>query len=333
MNQLLFLATDDGIYSAQSTDSALRRAEGAWETTGHSLASHQVNSLSILGSTILAGTTKGVFRSGNLGQTWRPSSEGLAETHVRWLAQHPDGSGRILAGTEPAAIYLSRDGGRTWSERPEVATLRDEYGWFLPYSAEAGCVRDFAFAYDGERVYAAVEVGGLLRSDDAGESWQLAPGSSGRTGSQAPGYVHPDVHSVNVHPWSRDLVFAATGGGMYSSENGGTTWAHLYDCYCRAAWPDPAEAANLVLGPADGVDRGGRIERTFDGGETWQRASEGLDLPWSRHMVERFLWMDQELLAVLSNGEVLAAPLLSLEWRPILPEIAHVRAAATIQGQ
>src|SRR5258707_14686047 len=118
---------------------------------------------------ILAGTTAGIQRSDDGGQQWRAVNRGLSSTHIRWLAYHPDISDREFAGTEPASIFVSTDGAEHWNGRPEVTKLRDEHGWMLPYSPEAGCVRGFAF--HGSRVYAAVEVGGVLRSDDGGESW------------------------------------------------------------------------------------------------------------------------------------------------------------------
>jgi photosystem II stability/assembly factor-like uncharacterized protein len=137
---------------------------------------------------------------------------------------------------------------------------------------------------------------------------------------------------VAAHPWSSDLVFAATGGGLYRSKDGGETWQQLYRCYCRAVWPDPAEAGHLIFSPADSMDRNGRIEKTYDGGETWELATQGLDVPWPRHMVERFMQMDQELLAVLSNGDLLAAPLMTLSWRYVLPDAGKVRTVADIQA-
>jgi photosystem II stability/assembly factor-like uncharacterized protein len=212
-----------------------------------------------------------------------------------------------------------------------VALLRDKHHWSLPYSPEAGCVRGFTF--HASRAYAAVEVGGLLRSDDGGESWRLAEGSDGKpdlNGPPAP-FIYPDVHSVAIHPSSPDLVYAPTGGGFYCSTDGGKTWRCLYDCYCRAAWLDPSDAAHLILGPAVGVDTDGRIEESRDGGQTWRPASRGLHVPWRRYMVERFFHFDQELLAVLSNGELLAAPLKTLEWNQILPQVKNVAAVARLQ--
>jgi hypothetical protein len=52
----------------------------------------------------------------------------------------------------------------------------------------------------------------------------------------------------------------------------------------------------------------------------------GLQALWPRHMVERFVQVEDELLAVLSNGQLLAAPLETLVWRPLLPAVQGVRA-------
>ena len=100
----------------------------------------------------------------------------------------------------------------------------------------------------------------------------------------------------------------------------------LYDCYCRAAWTDPADSAHIILGPADYVDSVGRVEESRDGGQTWNPASAGLKVPWRKHMVERFMQIDSELFAVLSNGELLVTQLSALNWQRILPDVKDVNA-------
>jgi photosystem II stability/assembly factor-like uncharacterized protein len=204
--------------------------------------------------------------------------------------------------------------------------LRDRFEWFLPYSPEAGCVRGFAF--QGKRVYAAVEVGGLLASDDRGQSWGLVPGSDGvpKFGRPQPDYIHPDVHSVVVHPEATEMVYCPTGGGFYISEDSGRSWEIRYDdCYCRAVWVDPADPEHLVLGPAGSVDRNGRIEESMDGGRTWQPLWSGTDAPWPNNMVERFQQIGNELFAVLSHGQLLTAEIGEWEWRQIFGETADIR--------
>ena len=319
MTTNLLVATNNGLFVGV-------RQNNSWQIQRQGLMGHNVTSVIAREGVILAGTRDGVFRSDDLGENWDAASEGLTHRIVRWMAYHPDVSDFEFAGTEPAAIFVSHDGAESWRECSEVAQLRDEHGWMLPYSPAAGCIRGFAF--NGTRAYAAAEVGGALRSDDGGDTWRLYEGSDGNPDLDGPPepLIYPDVHSIAVHPSSPDLVFAPTGGGFYRSNDGGKTWRLLYDCYVRAVWLDTKDANHLILGPADNVDSNGRIEESRDGGKTWQPASSGLKVPWRRHMVERFSQIGDDLFAVLSNGQLLSASLATLEWKQILTDVKNVNA-------
>lgn len=323
MNRII-LATEQGIVIFQ-------RDQTDKQDSARSLSDQNVTSVTGRNQTIFAGTEDGIFRSTDGGKQWEEASEGLTVRHVRWIAHHPDVSDLVFAGTEPAGIFVSQDAGSSWRPCPEVAELRDKHGWSLPYSPEAGCVRGFAF--HGSRAYAAVEVGGVLVSEDNGETWQLAKGSDGNPDFEGPPdpFVYPDVHSIEVHPSSPDLVYAPTGGGFYRSNDGGITWRLLYDCYCRAVWVDPDDPEHIILGPADYVDSNGRIEESRDGGQTWSLASSGLKVPWRRGMVERFFQTENELFAILSNGQLFSASLSNLEWQRILPDVTGINAMSIVK--
>jgi photosystem II stability/assembly factor-like uncharacterized protein len=312
---LLLLATAQGVVICE------RESKG-WRVSRRDLAESYVTSVIAQGDTILAGTKDGIYRSGNRGDSWQEANTGLSIKHIRWLTAHPDKPQRIFAGSEPAGIFLTKDGGLSWSSRTEVVEMREQQRWYLPYSPEAGCVRGFAFS--GAYGFAAVEVGGALLSNDYGETWTLG----GREPSSAMS-LHPDVHSIATHPGSGNLVAAPTGGGFFLSTDGGLTWDNRYaDCYCRAVWLDPADPDHIILGAADWVDRNGRIEETWDGGLTWSEAGSGLNTPWRTYMVERFAQVGDHLLAVLSNGKLLIATLGSLDWRELLPEVGDVKVAS-----
>ena len=324
MGIYLYIATAIGLFIAAQTD-------GQWQIVIHTLKDHALTSVAVTGDVILAGTRDGIWRSTDNGQSWTESNRNLTIRYVRWMASSATPSAAILAGTEPAGIFISRDGGATWNSNPEVSVLRDRYAWFLPYSPNAGCVRGFAIAETGpkrDRVYAAVEVGGVLVSDDSGDTWRLVEGSDGKPdlNREFGTMVHPDVHSIAVHPTSSDIVTAATGGGLYRSIDGGRTWNNLCDCYIRAMWVDPTDAQHIIAGPADGVSRNGRIEESFNGGRTWKPASEGLKVPWPRHMVERFVQAGDNLFAILSNGELRSKPLKQVRWQRVFPEITRIKA-------
>ena len=232
MEKIFFLATRTGFR-------ALTRDKNIWRDETRGLDGQEVTSLIAREGVILAGTTDGIFRSDDLGKTWREASNGLKDRHVRWMAFHPDVSDLEFAGTEPANIYVSHDGAASWRECPEVPRLRDQHHWMLPYSPRAGCVRGFAF--HGARAYAAIEVGGMLRSDDRGETWRLADGSDGDPTLDTPTapFAPADVHAVVSHPSSPEIVFAPTHDGLYRSSDGGATWVRIStECYTRAMWLD-----------------------------------------------------------------------------------------------
>jgi hypothetical protein len=327
----LYLATAMGLFIATQTN-------GNWVIVKHALKQKGLTAIAVSGDVIVAGTTDGIWRSSDTGNTWHVSGNDLEISHVRWLANSLNPPVVFLAGTEPAGIFVSHDNGRTWGGKPEVGELRDANGWFLPYSPKAGCVRGFAIAEPDDhrrRIYAAVEVGGVLISEDSGASWRLAEGSDGNPAMdrQLGTMIHPDVHSITVHPTSSDLVTAATGGGLYRSTDGGRTWKNLYRCYMRAIWVDPADHRHMVAGPADGVSRNGRIEQSYDGGLTWQIDADGMTaMPWSKHMVERFVQFDKDLFAVLSNGELWSRPLNQSMWHRVLPETPAIKALAVKRG-
>lgn len=326
MATYLYIVTSIGVFIAAQIN-------GNWTVVERGLIDRPLTSVAVSAGNVLAGSAEGIWRSVDNGKTWKEASAGLAVPYVRWMTAASEPTALILAGTEPAGIFRSTDGGGTWRPASEVFALRDANGWSLPYSPRAGCVRGFAFAEPGpkeRRVYAAVEVGGVLVSDDGGKSWKLAAGSDGKPDmNRALGaLIHPDVHSITVHPSSADIVTAATGGGLYRSADGGKSWKNIYPCYIRAVWVDPADPRHLVAGPAEGVSRNGRIEESRDGGGTWQPASGGMAAPWPRHMVERFALVGGELFAVLSNGELWSRKPGGSNWGRVLPELTQVKAVA-----
>lgn len=326
MTTYLYIATAIGLYIAAQVN-------GKWDIVSQTLTKKNLTSIVVSDGVVVAGTPIGIWRSKDRGTSWKKANKNMSVLHIRWLAGSTGNPPIILAGTEPADIFVSNDGARSWHSAPEVGQLRDAKGWSLPYSPNAGCVRGFAIAESGphqNRLYAAVEVGGVLISDDLGKTWGLAAGSDGKPDLyREPGkMIHPDVHSITVHPSSSELVTAATGGGIYRSTDGGGSWENIYPGYVRAVWVDPTDPQHLVAGPADGVARNGRIEVTRDGGKTWLAASEGLQTPWARHMVSRFVQIEEDLFAVLSNGELWFRRPQDSAWQQVLPGIAHINAVA-----
>jgi len=128
---------------------------------------------------------------------------------------------------------------------------------------------------DTDRMYVAVDVGGLYRSDDGGQTWHMLHGSlPPRAGNYS-------VAAIAVHPDNADELVIATGSrwaaseGIYLSRDGGQTWKQTLDnARFMADGPHRADGLVLVRSPADpavliaGSIRNG-VYRSTDGGETW----------------------------------------------------------------
>jgi photosystem II stability/assembly factor-like uncharacterized protein len=168
MATYLYIATTIGLFIVTQTN-------GDWETVRHTLKEKALTSIAVSEGVVIAGTIDGIWRSSDNGKSWNEANKNLAIRPVGWMAHSSYTPTVFLAGTEPAGIFVSSDSGKTWSGRPEIVKLRDTNGWFLPYSPKAGCVRGFAIAKPENhhgRIYAAVEVGGVLISDDSGDTWR-----------------------------------------------------------------------------------------------------------------------------------------------------------------
>ena len=313
MEYLLFAASREGLHTMEQTE------DGMWRNPR--LLSHpaSLRALTGQGQLLVGGGRTGIYRSKNGGNDWQAVEPLPYPEQIRALelilssAKSP----LILAGTQPAGILRSEDRGISWQPSPEVAALRDDRGWNLPYAPEAGCVH--GFTNRSGKLYAAVEQGGVLTAERAGSKWRLVPGSSGDPHTPpGPGDVHPDVHDLFSDPNYPERIYAATGGGLYRSPAENAPWEKIHPAYCRALWIDPDNSDHLVLGSAAGPDREGRIEQSRNAGVTWKTQEAGLEeTPWRNKMVEKFLSSRGRLTALLSSGSLLTVSLKDWQWAPL----------------
>ncbi len=314
-----YLGTTGGVY---------RLRDGAAEPLG--LASERIWAIHAwrdhAALTILAGSYgNGLSRSEDGGSTWSPANAGLTASAFRCIIPDPLRPGAILVGTEPAHLFRSADDGRMWQELAGITQIAGHEQWFLPYSPRAGAVRNVYAPPGGTgRLFASVEVGGLLRSDDGGETWACAPVIE-----------DDDIHFITGHPHDPDLLYAALGyaalphhrcddeqrrfGGIARSRDGGATWRKVETDYTRAALIPPSRPDLLLAGPSPQVGRGGRIVVSSDGGDTWEPADAGIDTPMP-DMVELFVAApDGTVWAVCSGGRLLRAAPGEWRWRSAVP--------------
>jgi hypothetical protein len=250
--------------------------------------------------TVYAGLREGgVRRTNDGGRTWVDCE--LPAPGVFSLAVSA-ADGAVYAGTEPSALYRSDDGGETWRELKALLELPSRPTWSFPPRPWTSHVRWIAPSpHEPEIVLVGIELGGLMRSADAGATWQ-----DHRPGAQ------PDVHSLAWHPRMAGRAYEAGGGGAAWSEDAGETW-HPADegrdrNYTWALAVDPDDPGlwfvSASTGPYaahGGGDPQARIYRRRDG--EWQPLTGGLPEPLPS-MPYALVATDGRLFAGFADGQV-----------------------------
>ena len=280
---------------------------------------------------IAVGTfSDGAHESVDGGQTW---AHVLENTHVWSAAFAKDGS--LYLGVEPAGIYRRRAGEELLEPLSSVTQLPTYSTWNFPTSPYMPNIRWLTFSAERpETVYAGVEVGGVLRSDDAGGAWkELREG------------LHLDVHGVAVASGDEDVLYAATGRGFYRSHDRGDTWhapsdgfngIYLVPIAAHAQRSEVVFSASTVGRPRYWRDRdegaAATVYRTTDGGTTW-KAVLG-EPPDTLPAAVEALLMDPDapdtVYAGTVDGKVFAGESLGESWSVVAEELPPVRALAIL---
>lgn len=128
---------------------------------------------------------------------------------------HPSQKGVIYMGGDVAGVYKTEDNARTWRL---INNGLANYGVF-------------SLAVDQKNpntVYAATE-GGLCKSTDAGEHWQLLP-NTGKKELRITGEKKLSIRSIAVSPSDSNIVYAGSPGGkVFKSTDGGQNWKGVFE--------------------------------------------------------------------------------------------------------
>ena len=186
--------------------------------------------------------------------------------------------GAVYAGTEPSALFRSDDRGETWKELTGLLELPSRPTWSFPPRPWTSHVRWIAPSpHDADLLLVGIELGGLMRSTDRGETWH-----DHRPGAQR------DVHSLAWHPHASQRAYEAGGGGAASSDDGGDTW-HAADegrdrhyTWSVAVDPDDPELWYVSASTGPYAAHGGRDPQALIYGRrdgVWRALAGGLPEP------------------------------------------------------
>lgn len=232
---------------------------------------------------ILAGTTAGPFRSTDGGRTWRRCGFPDDGAQVWSIAFDPADPRTVYAGGSPVGVYRSDDGGESFRRLPAPS---------LPERVKMGfacrVMRIAPAPRQRGALFAALEVGGAMRSRDGGESWEDCAEDLARfaalphlksrivSDSEAEGIL--DGHAIATTPAEPDRVYLAVRMGLFASDDAGRTWQNLevgkyspqtYGRDLRVSPHDP-KVMYACLSPAFSSGTGS-LWRSEDAGRSWAR--------------------------------------------------------------
>jgi photosystem II stability/assembly factor-like uncharacterized protein len=256
-------------------------------------AVHDAESGSIYAAAASEWHGSGVWRSGDLGESWQLSSEGLSYDGTDQKLSKVSGltaaHGRLLAGVENAGVFQSRDGGETFSL---LSTLEGQPGrpdWNDPGQqppGHLGLPAVLPHPTEREHFWAVVQGIGIFETTDDGESW--TPRNRGlRADWPRP---HDEigfcVHKLVMSPADTSRMYQQNHCGMHRSDDGGLSWVEITDGlptdfgFAAAAHPHDRDTFYVIpLDPGHGrimPDGHAAVWRTRDAGSTWQRLDKGL---------------------------------------------------------
>src|SRR5690349_2202408 len=133
----------------------------------------------------------------------------------------------VYAGVEDAALFKSKDGGRTWQE---LSGLRG-HGTGPKWQPGAGgmCLHTVLLdPSNPNRIYIAISAAGAFRSDDAGKTWR--PINHGLKSQYIPdpnAEIGHCVHHVALNPKRPNVLFMQKHWDVMRSNNGGDSWTEI----------------------------------------------------------------------------------------------------------
>jgi photosystem II stability/assembly factor-like uncharacterized protein len=233
---------------------------------------------------VFAAARKGVYRSTDAGETWRPLEVTEEQVQFWTVVVSPHDPDVVFVGTSPVGFHRSGDGGDTWKKCQGDQPERFEISF--------GGSRTMRIAFhptDPAVLYAASEINGFLLSEDGGQTWRGEPRGIGAL-AELPHLKNTELteddtegmfdgHSVCTSPARPDAVFYVCRLGIFESTDRGRTFRDLevgrfapftYSRDCRVVADDPNTmyACFSISSRSDA----GAMYRTHDLGETWHRA-------------------------------------------------------------
>lgn len=274
------------------------------------------------GELLAANDQVGLFRSEDNGGNWEQLG-GDWDSDIWSIGFDPGDDQRIFAGTRPG-VSRSVDGGSTFEALD--TSISDTCPIGIPRTTNV--VVDSA---NSDIVWASVEVDGLHRSADGGDTWSSL-------GELGPGEFYNDVHGFTMRDTAdgTELLVSSPFGFGRSTDDGASFQWHHFDpfegskldvAYSRcvlAPWDDV-----IVVCVGDYIPGGtGALEISRDGGLSWTREQ----LPTKPNSTMYWLATHPDLpgtmVATSVFGQMYVTEDYAVNWRKLEREFNEIRAVS-----
>lgn len=192
----------------------------------------------------------------------------------------------VYAGVEDAAIFRSKDGGKSWQE---LKGLR-EHGSGPQWQPGAGGMGLHTMLLDPTtpgRMYIAISAAGAFRSDDFGETWKpINRGLSSKYIPDPEAEVGHCVHRIALHPSKPETLFMQKHWDVLRTDNAGELWTkvsgnlptdfgfvidvHAHEPETIYVVPIKSDSEHFPL------DGSLKVYRSKTGGNEWEALTAGL---------------------------------------------------------
>lgn len=299
-----------------------------------------------------------IQRSDDGGKTWEAVGnafdyDGDAGTHQHYdgsphpwefkrvwhLEPSPSDPDLVYAGVEDAALFCTKDGGKTWSE---FAGLR-KHGTGPNWQPGAGglCLHTIVLdPRDPQRIYIAISAAGAFRTDDGGLSWK--PINRGLRSEYIPDQeaeVGHCVHRIAMHPSRPDVLFMQKHWDVMRTDDAGDSWREVsgnlpsdfgFAIDVHAHEPETIYVVPIKSDSEHYPPEGKlRVYRSRNGGNEWEALTKGL--PQS----DCYVNILRDAMAVdtlddcgvyfgTTGGQVYASPNGGDSWQPIVRDLPAV---------
>ncbi len=202
--------------------------------------------------------------------------------------------GRLYAGTKPASLLESADGGRTWA-RVQGLSDHPSAGSWQPGAAGLVLHTIVADPDDPRKLWIGISAAGVFATEDGGATWERrnrlsnaeACGHHDHPAAPRDGETGHCVHNMMRAPGQADVLYQQNHHGVWRSADGGRSWEDItpglpstFGFPIRVHPRDPDTVWTLPLnGDMAGrfpPDAACAVWRSRDGGRTWAPMRAGL---------------------------------------------------------